>query len=168
MIGNDVVDLQLAAVESNWRRRGYLDKLFSPAEQQLIAQAVDQHRMVWLLWSAKEAAYKIIHRDTRERTYAPLKYEVRLSGADTGFIQYADRVFPFRTVVSGSCLHTVAVASGSWWPRVVYRLQPAVELLKDKDGVPSLNTGAGGLRPASVSHHGKYRKIVCLRDLPIK
>ncbi|MGN7821489.1 4'-phosphopantetheinyl transferase family protein [Chitinophaga sp. 22536] len=162
MIGNDVIDLQLAAVESNWRRRGYLDKLFSPAEQQLIAQAVDQHRMVWLLWSAKEAAYKIIHRDTRERAYAPLKYEVRLSGVDTGFIQYADKVFPFRTVVSGSCLHTVAVASGSWWPRVVYRLQPAETLQKDDDGVPFIS-GAGGVSPASVSHHGAYREMVGLK-----
>lgn len=162
MIGNDVIDLELAAVENNWRRRGYLDKLFSPAEQQLIGQATDQDRMVWLLWSAKEAAYKIIHRDNRQRIYAPLKYEVRLSGADTGFIHYDDRAFPFRTVVSGSCLHTVAVASANWWPQVAYRLQPAEELLKDDDGVPFIQD-AGRMCPASVSHHGVYRETVSLK-----
>lgn len=164
MIGNDVIDLDLAAVESNWRRRGYLDKLFSPAEQQLIRQATDQDRMVWLLWSAKEAAYKIIHRDTRQRTYAPLKYEVQLSGSETGCIQYGSRLSHFRTSVSGSCLHTVAVASANWWPRVVYRQQPGEALLKDVDGVPFIrDTGGGSVRPASVSHHGAYRETVSLK-----
>ncbi|NML41967.1 4-phosphopantetheinyl transferase family protein [Chitinophaga sp. G-6-1-13] len=162
MIGNDVIDLELAAVESNWRRRGYLDKLFSPAEQQLIGQAADLDRMVWLLWSAKEAAYKIIHRDTRQRVYAPLKYEVQLSDADTGFIRYGDREFPFRTVVSGSCLHTVAVASAHRWTQVVYQLQPAEALQQDEDGVPFIRD-TGSVRPASVSHHGAYREVVSLK-----
>ena len=42
MIGNDVVDLKLAATESNWKRKGYLDKLFSVAEQEYIFNAENQ------------------------------------------------------------------------------------------------------------------------------
>ncbi|SJZ60010.1 4'-phosphopantetheinyl transferase superfamily protein [Chitinophaga eiseniae] len=164
MIGNDVVDLQLAAVESNWRRKGYLHKIFSPEEQLLIGQATDPDRMVWLLWSAKEAAYKIIHRDTRQRIYAPLQYRVQLSGADAGMVQYQDRQYPFRTVVTGSCLHTIAVALADWWPQVVYCQQPGEELLKDEAGVPFIRDKAGGeVWPASVSHHGHYRETVSLK-----
>lgn len=163
MIGNDVVDLQLAAVESNWRRKGYLHKLFSPEEQLLIGQAADPDRMVWLLWSAKEAAYKIIHRDTRQRIYAPRQYQVQLSGADAGTVQYQDRLFAFRTVVAGSFLHTIAVVSAEWWPQVVYRQQPGEELLKDEAGVPFIRDTGGDVRPASVSHHGNYRETVSLK-----
>ncbi|QJB39580.1 4-phosphopantetheinyl transferase family protein [Chitinophaga oryzae] len=163
MIGNDVVDLRLAAVESNWRRKGYLDKIFSPGEQLLIGQAADPDRMIWQLWSAKEAAYKIIHRDTRQRIYAPLRYRVQLCGGEAGTVHYKDRYFPFRTVVAGDCLHTVAVASAHWWPQVVYRQGPGEELLKDEAGVPFVRDTGGDVRPASVSHHGDYREMVSLK-----
>jgi hypothetical protein len=33
MIGNDVVDLALAQKESNWKRKGFLNKLFTSVEQ---------------------------------------------------------------------------------------------------------------------------------------
>lgn len=165
MIGNDVIDLRLAAVESNWRREGYLHKLFSPEEQRLIMQTDEPDRMVWLLWSAKEAAYKIIHRETRQRAYAPQLYRVRLSGVASGRVYYKDRQLPFHTVVSGSYLHTVAVVSADWWPQVVYRRLPGEELLKDEEGVPFIRDAGGSknIRPASVSHHGDYYEVVSLK-----
>lgn len=65
MIGNDVVDLTAAVGESDWRRKGFLKKVFTHRERQEIFQAEDQHQMVWLLWSMKEAAYK-----ARQRTFS--------------------------------------------------------------------------------------------------
>lgn len=62
MIGNDVVDLTTAAGESNWRRKGFLKKVFSAREREIIFGAGDHHQMVWLLWSMKEAAYKARQR----------------------------------------------------------------------------------------------------------
>ena len=38
MIGNDIVDLDLARKESNWKRKGFLDKIFSLQEQQFDSQ----------------------------------------------------------------------------------------------------------------------------------
>ena len=63
MIGNDVVDLELAAIESNWRRKGFLQKVFSSTEQELIHASANPDKMVWLLWSMKEAAYKAHQRE---------------------------------------------------------------------------------------------------------
>ena len=63
MIGNDVVDLAAAAEQSNWRRKGFLDKVFSTEEQEIIHSAADTNRTVWLLWSMKEAAYKAHQRE---------------------------------------------------------------------------------------------------------
>lgn len=65
MIGNDVVDLTAAVGESDWRRKGFLKKVFTHRERQAIFQAENQHQMVWLLWSMKEAAYK-----ARQRTFS--------------------------------------------------------------------------------------------------
>ena len=73
MIGNDIVDLAQAKQESNWQRRGFLDKLFTVHEQQLIEAATDPERMVWLLWSMKESAYKASIRETGKRVFAPRK-----------------------------------------------------------------------------------------------
>jgi len=57
MIGNDIVDLELALKESNWKRKGFLNKIFTNEEQLLISSAINPEIMVWNLWSRKEAAY---------------------------------------------------------------------------------------------------------------
>jgi hypothetical protein len=49
LIGNDVIDLSLAKKESNWQRKGFLKKLFSNDEQQLILEALNSFEMVWRL-----------------------------------------------------------------------------------------------------------------------
>ena len=33
MIGNDIIDLDVAKTESNWKRKGFLDKIFTANEQ---------------------------------------------------------------------------------------------------------------------------------------
>jgi acyl carrier protein len=75
VIGNDIVDLALARKESNWKRPGYLNKIFTTKEQLLISSAENPNTMVWNLWSRKEAAYKIYNRATGIRGYFPLNLE---------------------------------------------------------------------------------------------
>lgn len=71
MIGNDLVDLRVASQESNWRRPGFLPKVFTPHEQALIEASPQPDWLVWLLWSMKESVYKLRFRETRERLFAP-------------------------------------------------------------------------------------------------
>ena len=71
MIGNDIIDLSLAKTQSNWQRKGFLEKLFSNDEQQLILEASNSFEMVWRLWSMKEAAYKIYTQHNEIRFFAP-------------------------------------------------------------------------------------------------
>ena len=47
MIGNDVVDLALAKIESNWQRKGFLNKIFTENEKILIQKSKNQELMVW-------------------------------------------------------------------------------------------------------------------------
>ena len=36
MIGNDIIDLSLAAIQSNWQRAGFLEKQFTKKEREYI------------------------------------------------------------------------------------------------------------------------------------
>ena len=47
MIGNDIVDLALAQKESNWKRKGFLDKIFTLQEQLFINLSENQEIEVW-------------------------------------------------------------------------------------------------------------------------
>lgn len=58
MIGNDIIDLAYTQENTNWQRRGFLDKIFSESEQEIIHQSSDPFTSIWRLWSMKEAAYK--------------------------------------------------------------------------------------------------------------
>lgn len=62
MIGNDIVDLNLAKIQSNWRRRGYLQKVFTCREREQIFASENKEKLIWLFWSMKESAYKAWQR----------------------------------------------------------------------------------------------------------
>ena len=72
MIGNDIVDLNCANKESNWQRSGFLEKLFTKEEQKWIQKAEHKTLAVWLLWSQKESAYKIVCKLEQRRFFARL------------------------------------------------------------------------------------------------
>jgi phosphopantetheinyl transferase (holo-ACP synthase) len=49
MIGNDVIDILQSRKESNWQRRGFIEKIYTLDEQFLITNAADPETMVWIL-----------------------------------------------------------------------------------------------------------------------
>ncbi|UZO80128.1 4'-phosphopantetheinyl transferase superfamily protein [Aquimarina sp. ERC-38] len=74
MIGNDIVNLTLARKQSNWQRKGWLEKVFTNDEISYIQNSLVPEHSVWMLWSQKEAAYKAHQRLTRCKSwYQPKK-----------------------------------------------------------------------------------------------
>jgi phosphopantetheinyl transferase (holo-ACP synthase) len=151
VIGNDIVDLQLAAVESNWQRRSYLDKIFTAEERSMIYDAVDPTVMVWLLWSRKEAVYKIIHRETRIRTYAPLKF---INNENN--VSYEGTLYPVKSYHTDSCIHTIAVERSSLFDSLEVHTT-RYNITKDEYGIPFFNGN-----PVSISHHGRYTAMITM------
>ncbi len=86
MIGNDIVDLELAKTQSNWQRKGFLTKIFTSQERQMIEQAKDPFRLVWLLWSMKESAYKCYVQKKKVRFFAPKKFQCELITNSKGLV----------------------------------------------------------------------------------
>lgn len=155
MIGNDIVDLETAALESNWKRRGYLDKLFTATEQQLIHNTDDADQMVWLLWSMKESAYKIWSRLTGLREFAPVKINcgglTKEGNKVRGNVNYHGYVFYTETTLAQNHLHTTAAFTKIDLAQIRVSISTNVASTTYKKS-----------KPGSVSHHGKYLALAYL------
>lgn len=108
MIGNDIVDLKYAAIESNWKRPRFLNKVFSEEEQLLISNSDNGHQMVWLLWSMKESAYKIYVQQFGVRFFNPKKLRCELISLKQGFVSIENKVYFTNTTLTKDFIYTVA------------------------------------------------------------
>lgn len=112
MVGNDIVDLAAAEKESNWRRSGFLEKVFTAKEQAYISNFHNQHLMVWLLWSMKESAYKIFVQENFIRLLAPLKFQCSVStdaeGNFSGEVLLNKKSYSTFSKVSSNTISTTA------------------------------------------------------------
>mgnify|MGYP001060399253 CR=1 FL=1 len=151
MIGNDIIDLRAAAMESNWRRPNYLSKIFTQAEQGLVNKAHNPDQIVWWLWSAKEAIYKIVNRQTLERRYAPLSFSYH---TENSFLHEGKEYF-IRSEITADFIHTIAVTHLDLFPHLEVIKDPAVLYCKDAYGLPMVAN-----QPVSISHHGRYWAMV--------
>lgn len=159
MIGNDIVDLFLAKIESNWKREGFLNKIFTKNEQLLISNATNPEVMVWDLWSRKEAAYKIYNRQTGIRAFIPLKLECFDVYSEIGKVICDEHIYFTKTEITGSYIHTIAVVNTADFENVLF-LDTSVEIIK-RNGIPYIPNQESFV---SISHHGDYHKIVVLPD----
>jgi phosphopantetheinyl transferase (holo-ACP synthase) len=154
VIGNDIVDLALARKQSNWKRKGFLEKIFTAKEQLLIANAENPEIMVWNLWSRKEAAYKIYNRQTGIRGYIPLQLECFYENANSGSVHCKGNTYYTTTEISKDKIATVAVTRKSDLKEII-AVKPTTIVCK-KNGIPYLNEGDNLVKPISISHHGRF------------
>lgn len=108
MTGNDIVDLELAALESNWNRKGFLEKIFTGAERASILESDSPFHNVWRLWSMKESAYKIQNRLSGQRSFAPASFKSRIINDSDGMVFHGNAIYHTRTIMSPGYIYTVA------------------------------------------------------------
>ena len=176
MIGNDIIDLSLAKTESNWKRRGFLEKQFSANEQHFILNAPNSFEMVWRLWSMKEAAYKIFTQQHSVRFFAPKKFECKLMQDLKGVVCYKGQQFYTSSIINQQYIFTKAYLSKEESPcsemvspdqidtmirrrlNVLTALKMSgIKQKKSKNGAPSYHYKTTLLTSScSISHHGKY------------
>lgn len=156
MIGNDIVDLELAAVESNWKRKGFLEKIFTTHERFLIQSAKDAEIMVWLLWTMKEAAYKAATDKSKIKLFVPCSLDcnnlILHEDTATGNVIYEGAAYYCGSSLTTTYIHTISAA------------QPDV-LSQVKLEISDYNKSDSSYRdsnPASVSHHGRYLALIYL------
>ncbi len=110
MIGNDIVDLKQAAKDSNWQRPRFLDKVFTKHEQHYINTSQQKHEMVWLLWSMKEAAYKIHVQQFGTRFFNPKKLNCTLNSDTTGIVSIDNLSYKTKSIITEDYIYTTATS----------------------------------------------------------
>lgn len=193
MIGNDIVDISLAAQQSNWQRKGYLDKLFTAYEQELICTAEDASKMLWHLWSMKESAYKVHVQQYGERFFAPRKLACKLSDFSSGevycngskyhtstcenakFMFSTASLEDSKTKTVDYCFVTGMLTAKAQREKIYHELKTklsqeyqlsyeALHIAKNAVGVPQLFYNNTMLAfPFSITHHGRFAAISILK-----
>ncbi|WP_316818559.1 4'-phosphopantetheinyl transferase superfamily protein [Pedobacter nyackensis] len=156
MIGNDIVDLNRAAKESNWKRTGYLEKIFTPEEKFLIHTAKDPDILVWLFWSMKEAAYKAATDQTKIRSFAPFLLScsnlVLHPGTATGNITYDGKLYHSQSIITQTYIHTIAAT----------RTKMLNDIKLKIDDYDAADRSYKESNPTSISHHGSFLALIYL------
>ena len=183
MIGNDIVDISLASTQSNWCRKGFLEKLFSMTEIDLIFNDANPTLIVWRLWSMKESAYKANYRLNEIRKFNPKQLECRLIDQQLGEVKVGVSLYKTRTESNPSYIHSMALAdrfqestlqkihrnrslmnSNELYDLLLQHValscnydKKELFLKKSSASIPELYQKKHKLKTlCSISHHGKY------------
>ena len=106
MIGNDIVDL--SKIITKWNRPRFLDKVFTDKEQHIISISENPNQTVWLLWSMKEAAYKIYVQQFGKRVFNPKKFACYLSSSTIGYVTVKNRTYYTTSIICNNYVYTIA------------------------------------------------------------
>ena len=161
MIGNDIIDLELTRTESNWKRKGFLEKLFTENEQKIILLSENPEIMVWNLWSRKEAVYKIYHRETKNRVFIPKRIECNRIRPQQdrffGLVTIEGLAYVTRTEVTHEYIYTEATLHSNDF----HLIQPinSSDVFKDEFGIPNSKLSNN---PVSITHHGEFERSIQL------
>jgi len=185
MIGNDIVDLKLAAMQSNWKHNRFLDKVFTKDEQEFIFNSKTPFKMVWMLWSMKESAYKMYVQQTSKRFFNPKKLQCKLTSETEGTVEVNGKEYITKSQINNNFIYTIASSitdenilstafklnnsSYSFQHEESHRKlidviskkqrlsSKDIHVKKNKVGVPKLFLNTKELPTSfSISHHGHY------------
>tara|TARA_R110000765_G_C18867840_1_gene600692 strand:+ start:353 stop:907 length:555 start_codon:yes stop_codon:yes gene_type:complete len=176
MIGNDIVDLEVAKSQSNWQRKGFLEKQFTAEEKKIILNSENPFLQVWLFWSMKEAAYKCYVQEFQKPFFAPKKFSCKMLSISEGIVEIENSFYHIKYSISINYIHSFAVknkiskmVSDSFFitknksqtkitnQQMLSYFAADVVVQKNEFGVPFLYQQEKKL-PISVStsHHGNY------------
>ncbi|NJM79374.1 MAG: 4-phosphopantetheinyl transferase family protein [Flavobacterium sp.] len=119
-------------------RKGFLAKLFTAFEQELIINTSNQEEMVWMLWSIKESTYKAYQRIHYNRGFYPVKIEIQ-SVKRIGK-QYYSTIFLFgslfygKTSIKNDVIYTIVVQNKNYF-KIIQTIKDTF-ISKDKNGLP--------------------------------
>ena len=182
-IGNDIVDLQLAKTQSNWQRKGFLEKQFTAEEQEVILNSDNPFLQVWLFWAMKEAAYKCYVLECKKRFFAPKKLSCKIRSESKGIVMIESKKYNVNYIITGNYVYALAFENeikkmvSDYFliennkqqsqiinQKLVSHFDANTFVKKDKFGAPHLFCKEKKL-PISISksHHGNYGAYAFLK-----
>lgn len=162
MIGNDIVDLALAKLENNWKRPGYLKKIFSKNEIDIIQSHIDKDTIIWNLWTRKEAAYKLYVQETGHVGYFPCKINCFYNNEKDGFVEINNFLYKTVSQLNTEFIYSVSLNLATDFKDVI-NLQNRDHIFKKKQIPFFYNHIDKSTNAASITNHGRFEKIVMFK-----
>jgi phosphopantetheinyl transferase (holo-ACP synthase) len=108
MVGNDVVDLGDPEVQPGAQHPRFDARVFARCEREALGGSGAPHRLRWILWAAKEAAYKVARKLDPKLVFSPSRFRVRLDPNLRGEVDVEGRSIAVRVDEDRLRLHAVA------------------------------------------------------------
>ena len=169
MIGNDIVDLKKAKVESNIFRTRYLEKICSQSEIDLITKSLDPPTAFWRIWTMKESAYKAFQRRFKTpMLFNPFAFECNLINSTSGTVEFKNQKVITETVQTLNFIYSEvksSEANRSFFGSTcdfLYQIKQEYDLsyvpifCKTRQGVPFIKCCSKRLE-VSKTHHGSFQ-----------
>ena len=160
MIGNDIVDLAFAKKTTNWQRKGFLNKIFTDNEQLYIYSSEDKEITVWNLWSRKEAAYKIYNRFSGIRKLNPIEFECFDMDLEIGKVVFKKQIYHTKTEINSEYIYSTAVFEKDDFDKI--KILSGKLKIEKENRIPFYTDHNAIRRPVSITHHGKYKRIITI------
>jgi phosphopantetheinyl transferase (holo-ACP synthase) len=132
-VGNDVVDLALPETRLCGLHPRWGERVFCPAEREALEASRSPHVLHWVLWAAKESAYKARKRLEPGAVFSPKEFEVELSslpaagtGVAVGRAVHRGDAFDLEIRLDDASVHAVATSGDEAGSRVLWRVERAV------------------------------------------
>lgn len=106
MVGNDIVDLNVAFSNSRWRSARFVDKIFTSVEKKQIEGSADVFKTIWRLWSMKESAYKIYLQQHKSPFFDPKKIQTQILNKTEGVVTIQNYSYVTSTKCASSYMYT--------------------------------------------------------------
>jgi hypothetical protein len=114
MVGNDIVDLSDSESSRDACHLRFDRRVFTPEEFEALSTDYTDVQRRWILWSAKEAAYKAARRECAEVTFSPVQFVVNLDRSLSGSVRVGIRHWPVRVQIDRDRVHAVVSENESF------------------------------------------------------
>lgn len=93
LVGNDVVDLRHPENQPRAIHPRFDERVFTPAERAGLTHEATAHRTRWLMWAAKESAFKVARKLDPGVRFLPRRFSVQLEGKKWAAVRHAAERF---------------------------------------------------------------------------
>ena len=110
MLGDDVVDLADRETATGAPHPRFDDRVFTASEREAIARSPDANQLRWILWAAKESAYKAARKLGSRVVFSPRRFEVKMLAGDEGKVGHEGARWRVRVQRRDDAVHVIAIA----------------------------------------------------------
>jgi len=169
MLGNDVVDFQLAKLQTRWKTEAFQQKVLHPIELDRFSSNPLCFTDFWKIWSIKETAYKAHQRRfNHSPRFNPFQFLVELLSENRSKVYIENEEYNVISYVGNHFIYSTTEgketcsiqnfnieAENTLFSKNLNRKHLAENLMKNENGIPFL-VEANRCVPVSITHHGSY------------